>query len=216
MTAHASLILGSGSPQRLSLLAQIIDPTQIAVVSPDCEELPLDGTHTSAGIDAILNENVRRKQAAVQSQLDQQEPADSQQLVLCADTVVVVSHGGLDSFCCLGKPPTTDWETAVQSWFETHYTQGPHWVRTCFSISSPLTHTCSIVETEVVFRKDACRLLPWYFSTGEPVGKAGGYALQGAGSVFVEQVTGSISNVIGLPLEQTLDALSKSGLSFWK
>ena len=45
--------------------------------------------------------------------------------------------------------------------------------------------------------------------TGEPQGKAGGYAIQGAGSVFVEQVRGSLTNVVGLPLEEVLDALEE-------
>ena len=46
--------------------------------------------------------------------------------------------------------------------------------------------------------------IEWYLDTGEPIGKAGGYAIQGAGSVFVTQVEGSLSNVIGLPLEDTV------------
>ena len=55
--------------------------------------------------------------------------------------------------------------------------------------------------------KAADEWLDWYVDTGEPLGKAGGYAIQGAGSVLVTRVEGSISNVIGLPLEHTIELL---------
>ena len=58
-------------------------------------------------------------------------------------------------------------------------------------------------------RKDADTLLDWYLTTGESRGKAGGYAIQGAASVFVTQVEGSLSNVVGLPLEETLAMLGE-------
>jgi len=57
-------------------------------------------------------------------------------------------------------------------------------------------------------RPDVEPLLDWYLSTGESRGKAGGYAIQGAASVFVTQVSGSLSNVIGLPLELTRQLLN--------
>ena len=52
----------------------------------------------------------------------------------------------------------------------------------------------------------------WYLLTGEPRGKAGGYALQGAGSVFIEKVEGSLSNVVGLPLEALLELFAEVDL----
>ena len=53
--------------------------------------------------------------------------------------------------------------------------------------------------------------LDWYISTGEPLGKAGGYAIQGAGSVMVTKVEGSYSNVVGLPIENTVKMLREIG-----
>ena len=67
-------------------------------------------------------------------------------------------------------------------------------------------------RTEVTFRDDAEALLDWYIATEESRGKAGGYAIQGAGSVFVTHVAGSLSNVIGLPLELTVEMLHDFGL----
>ena len=65
------------------------------------------------------------------------------------------------------------------------------------------------MKTEVSFHADVSPWLPWYLSTGESRGKAGGYALQGAGSVFVSKVRGSLSNVIGLPLEELLTVFAE-------
>ena len=59
------------------------------------------------------------------------------------------------------------------------------------------------------FIADVEKHLEWYIETGEPRGKAGGYAIQGAGSIFVSQVTGSLTNVIGLPLEALLSAFEE-------
>jgi septum formation protein len=55
-------------------------------------------------------------------------------------------------------------------------------------------------------------LLKWYLTTGEPLGKAGGYGIQGAADVFVQKVEGSLSNVIGLPLRETRAALRELGV----
>jgi septum formation protein len=205
MTEQQCLILGSGSPRRLDLLGHLIDKSRIEVIVPDCDELSLNGLHSSQEIDEMLQENVRRKQTAIAQRIG----ADTDQVVLCADTVVVVAEG--KSFRCLGKPPTENWEPVVERWFNNYYALGPHWVRTGFSMTRAVEGPAEIVQTEVRFRSDVNALLPWYLSTAEPIGKAGGYAIQGAGSIFVKQIDGSISNVIGLPLERTLHALTTTG-----
>jgi septum formation protein len=64
----------------------------------------------------------------------------------------------------------------------------------------------------VTFGADGQPFLEWYLATGEPRGKAGGYALQGAGSLFVERVNGSPSNVVGLPLRETWEVLREAGM----
>ena len=56
---------------------------------------------------------------------------------------------------------------------------------------------------------DVERHLEWYIGTEEPRGKAGGYAIQGAASIFVSKVAGSLSNVVGLPLECLLEILEE-------
>ncbi|HXY34093.1 MAG TPA: Maf family protein, partial [Planctomycetaceae bacterium] len=65
-----------------------------------------------------------------------------------------------------------------------------------------------VVTSRVTFVEDVDRWLDWYLSTEEPRGKAGGYALQGAGSIFIAKVEGSLSNVVGLPLAELLEMLA--------
>ena len=68
-----------------------------------------------------------------------------------------------------------------------------------------------LVSTEVVFAPLSPEQIDWYVATGEPLDKAGGYAVQGAGGVFVREVRGSVSNVVGLPLHETADLLRAAG-----
>jgi septum formation protein len=69
-----------------------------------------------------------------------------------------------------------------------------------------------LVSTEVWFDELSAAQVDWYVSTGEPLDKAGAYALQGAGGAFVRQIRGSVSNVVGLPLGETAALLRRAGL----
>ena len=71
----------------------------------------------------------------------------------------------------------------------------------------------SFVSTSyVIFRALAEDEILWYWNTGEPRDKAGGYGLQGAGGAFIEAINGSYSNVIGLPLAETVSLLRSAGV----
>jgi septum formation protein len=69
----------------------------------------------------------------------------------------------------------------------------------------------AVVSTRVAFARLSASQIDWYVSTGEPLDKAGAYALQGAGGAFVEWVEGSASNVVGLPLGETIELLRRVG-----
>jgi septum formation protein len=69
----------------------------------------------------------------------------------------------------------------------------------------------AVVSTEVRFAPLSPGEVEWYVATGEPLDKAGAYAIQGAGGAFVLRVDGSVSNVVGLPLAETADLLRRAG-----
>ena len=89
-----------------------------------------------------------------------------------------------------------------------------HLVHTGVTVSGPVGDIAEapgrtiVVETAVSFVELAEPVIDWYLSTGEHVGKAGAYGIQGAAGAFVERVDGSVTNVIGLPLAETLGLLS--------
>jgi septum formation protein len=76
-------------------------------------------------------------------------------------------------------------------------------------------HDQAVSLTDVSFRHLAEREILAYWHSGEPVDKAGGYAIQGMGAVFVESIKGSFSGVIGLPLFETAELLSRQGIEFF-
>lgn len=69
-----------------------------------------------------------------------------------------------------------------------------------------------VVQTRVWFKPLTPEEIDWYISTPEPYDKAGGYAVQGLAAAFIERLDGSPTNVIGLPLPETLELLARSGL----
>jgi septum formation protein len=69
----------------------------------------------------------------------------------------------------------------------------------------------AVVSTAVTFAPLGEAEVAWYVATGEPLDKAGAYAVQGAGGAFVREVRGSVSNVVGLPLSETVDLLRRAG-----
>ena len=64
-----------------------------------------------------------------------------------------------------------------------------------------------MITTDVTFVELTAEAIEWYVGTGEPMDKAGGYAMQGAGGALVRRIDGSVTNVIGLPLAETLEML---------
>jgi septum formation protein len=133
-------------------------------------------------------------------------------IIIAADTVVIVDRGG--SLHVLGQPPADGtWQETVRRWFREDFAGKTHTVATALFLERlhknaggpPSPRLTRVVTSRVTFVDDVDRWLDWYLATGEPRGKAGGYALQGAGSIFVSKVEGSLSNVVGLPLAELLE-----------
>jgi septum formation protein len=82
-----------------------------------------------------------------------------------------------------------------------------HHVHTGVTVAVPTGAVTEVVTTSVEFVVLDDATIGWYVASGEPFGKAGGYAIQGAGGALVARVDGSVTNVIGLPLAETLALL---------
>lgn len=203
-------ILGSRSPRRRDLLGLVVPETQIVVLPPrDAVEEEFEGLCEMPAIESRLVEIAAKKFKDVSEQLalshDGLHPA-SVKVVIAADTTIVTT-GNYGRLQVLGQPPADDsWKAVVRTWFRDHFAGRTHIALTSLHVGIAGGQTVQrIVRTEVGFIADVDRHLNWYIKTGEPRGKAGGYALQGAGSVFISHVAGSLSNVVGLPLEALLD-----------
>jgi septum formation protein len=206
----AHYVLGSRSPRRLELLRQIVPADAIEVVPPRCaDEADFVGLFAWPEIESRLEEIVRAKCEDVLGQLTAR-PADPARTVITADTIVVVRDSG-GQLRVLGQPPNDpSWPDVVRRWFREHYAGKTHTVATELCVAEPgRPAVYRVVKSSVTFYDEVDHRLEWYLATGEPRGKAGGYAVQGAGSVFVSRVEGSLSNVVGLPLRELHEILTR-------
>ena len=182
------VVLASASPRRHDLLAKI--GVRFEVREPDIDESPLAGE----GAVAYVTRLASAKAAAVATAPDD--------LVIAADTTV-----DLDSQI-LGKPD----DDGEASSMLRRLSGRTHRVHTGVSVCRNGLELVEACTTLVTFGVLDEATIQWYVSTGEPVGKAGAYALQGAGAVLVSRVEGSVSNVIGLPMHIVVDLAARSGV----
>lgn len=194
------VILGSRSPRRLELLQLLVPREQIRVLPPrSAAEAGFDGLTELPQIELRLHDIVSAKRHDVRAQLSDRD--EDHGLILVADTIVLVREPD-GTPAVLGQPPDVGGEEVVRDWFRRYYSGQAHQVWTGVSLGPPAgPETWSCVTSTVMFRHTTEEEIDWYLSTGESQGKAGGYALQGLASVFVENVQGSLTNVVGLPLE---------------
>ncbi len=178
-TPPAGLILASASPRRLDLLGQIgIIPT--AIIPADIDETPFLREPPKAHAERLACEK------AAKVALDEKG-----QLILAADTVVAVGKRIL--------PKAEDEATARECL--AMLSGRRHTVISGISLILPCgkQHTKS-VSTVVAFKRLSHEDVERYIASGEWNGKAGGYAIQGLGALFIRFISGSYSNVVGLPL----------------
>lgn len=210
------IVLASRSPRRIELLRLIVPPERILIrPPPSAEEAGFDGLTTLSQIIGRLLEIAQHKHDQTLQLLQQEQQAFA--AVLAADTTVVATDDG-GHLAVLGQPQDgPEQNSLVRKWFREYYAGREHQVLTgvCLSVSNAtgLTTKSFVVTSSVRFHSDVDRWLDWYLQTGESSGKAGGYAIQGAASLFVDQVAGSLSNIVGLPIREVQAALWELGLS---
>ncbi|MFQ5731996.1 MAG: Maf family protein [Planctomycetaceae bacterium] len=208
MAVQNTIVLGSRSPRRLELLRLIAPCDRIAVVPPrTTAEAGFKEDRDWPAIERRLFAVARAKCDDVVEQCD---PATTS-AVIAADTVIVVEEESGD-LAVLGQPPDDDWRQVVRDWFRRYLLGRCHTAATAVCIAVGKQHVQQIERTRVRFGACSEEVVDWYIATGEPRGKAGGYAVQGAGEMFVSEIHGSLSNVVGLPLRRVRDALWELGV----
>lgn len=182
------LILGSGSPRRLELLAQL-GLTPAAIRPPDIDEGPRKAELPRDYVNRIA----REKAEAVESAEDE--------VVLCADTTVALGRR------IMGKPAD-----AAQAATFLHAMSGRrHKVITAVAVKRGDRVWCKDVQTTVSMKRLSNTEVNWYLSTGDWQGKAGGYGIQGPAAAFIPWINGSFHAVMGLPLPETTALLTSAG-----
>jgi septum formation protein len=139
------------------------------------------------------------KSAACVAQLKTEIP------VLAADTAVVLGR------VIMGKPQNQADAMAMLA----RLSGKTHQVYSAISLRGR-EHSQAVSITEVTFKCLTEREMLDYWHSGEPIDKAGSYAIQGMGGSFVESIKGSFSGVVGLPLFETAELLSKQGIKLFK
>lgn len=122
---------------------------------------------------------------------------DASLIVVAADTSVVLNSE------ILGKPANVDEAGAMLG----RLSGKEHEVLTGFAVRRGDFLHVEVVSTKVVFRHLSAQEIESYVSTKEPLDKAGAYGIQGIGSSLIDQIHGSFTNVIGLPLKEVLEAI---------
>jgi septum formation protein len=192
----ATLYLASGSPRRRELLTQIGVP--FIPHSVPIDESPLPDELPSAYVERLA----RAKALAGLGLLDSPQEV----VVLGADTAVVLDGR------ILGKPADRDEALATL----TALAGREHRVLTAVAVASPARLALRVVSSQVTFRELTRGELEAYWASGEPQDKAGSYAIQGLAAIFVSQLQGSYSAVVGLPLCETAELLAEFAIPCWQ
>ncbi len=183
------LILGSASPRRLDLLAQIgLVPD--AVRPTDIDETPLKGELPRPYCARIARAKVEAT------------PAEGDDVVLCADTTVALGRR------ILGKPA----DAGEAARFLIALGGRRHQVITAVAVRRGSRVWMREVETAVKMKRLSDHELSAYLASDDWRGKAGGYGIQGLAGAFIPWISGSFTGVVGLPLAETATLLSAAGL----
>ena len=189
-----ALFLASASPRRRELLTQIGVPFSLLSASIDETPRPAEAP------DAYVQRLAREKALAGLARL-----ADPAACVLGADTTVMLDGR------ILGKPADQADGLAMLRALSGR----EHQVLTAVALANQVDCVVRLVASRVQFRPISDDEAQRYWASGEPLDKAGGYAIQGLGGVFVSGLQGSYSAVVGLPLCETAQLLETFGIPFW-
>jgi nucleoside triphosphate pyrophosphatase len=186
-----TLILASGSPRRRQLLEMLDLP--VRVVPPNVDE-----TRGASELPERYVTRLAREKARVVAGRERGET------VLAADTTVVLRG-------VVFEKPHTPAEAAAML---AQLAGRTHQVMTAVAVARDARLEHALDVTEVTFRALSADQIAGYVATGEPMDKAGAYAIQGKGAALVEGIRGDFFGVMGLPLRLALDLLERFGLPY--
>jgi septum formation protein len=171
------LVLASGSPRRREFFAGL--GLSFQVRPPEVDETPLPGEEPRAYVERLAEEKARAG-------------GQSGELVIAADTTVVLDAD------ILGKPADTEEARAMLTRLAGRW----HEVLTAVAVNEPGSgrRARGVASSLVRMAALSPERIAWYVATGEPLDRAGAYAIQGLGALLVEEVQGNYTNVVGLPL----------------
>jgi len=185
-----SLVLASTSPRRLELLARIgLEPARIA--APDIDETPLKGELPRAYVARLAESKARAVDRA------------ADEVVLAGDTTVAVGRRILE------KPAD---EADLRRMLGLLSGRRHHVYSGVCVVAADGRPRVRVADTVVAFKRLTPAEIDWYVASGEGMGKAGGYAIQGKAEMFVRFLSGSHSNVVGLPIFETRALLTSAGV----
>ncbi|WP_422049032.1 Maf family protein [Shimia sp.] len=187
------LILGSGSPRRRELLAQI------GVVADDIRPPDIDET-------PLKNELPRPYCARIARQKAEAVQAAPEDIVLCADTTVALGRR------IMGKPA----DAGEAAEFLMALSGRRHRVITAVAVRRGDQLWTREVESAVKMKRLSNAELNAYLATGDWDGKAGGYAIQGPAGAFVPWISGSFTGIVGLPVAETAGLLQAAGYPLYQ
>lgn len=187
--ADSPITLASASPRRRELLQQI--QVSYALLPVDIDESILPG---EAPEQHVLR--LAQQKAAAGFALQPRRPA------LGSDTIVVIDKQ------ILGKP--VDRQHAIE--MLSRLSGRSHQVMTAVAVCSEGKQSSVLNTSEVHFCELSAEQIETYWQTGEPLGKAGGYAIQGLAAQFIVSISGSYSGIMGLPLYETAELLKQHGV----
>ena len=197
-TNLTSIYLASKSPRRRELLAQIGVPHE--VINADVVEVPRHHESPADYVQRLAREKAEAGLGSLKSRNLSIKP------VLGADTIVVSSGDILE------KPRDANHSAEMLR----QLSGATHQVMTAVALVSNDKTSVKLSVTDVSFRELDEVEIAWYWMTGEPQDKAGGYGIQGLGAVFVREIRGSYTGVVGLPIEQTVALLKEFNLLWWQ
>jgi len=192
--SRINLVLASGSPRRRKMLEKLGINFVVHVTQTD--ETQNEGEQPEDFVARLARDKARAAQKEIK--------LDNETAILAADTIVV-QNGRV-----YGKP--TDFEHAKRIWQS--LSGNKHQVMTSVSLLKGDSMQVRVNVTDVEFAVINEEQMQRYWDSGEPLDKAGAYAIQGLACAWVKTINGSYSNVVGLPLREVNLLLSEVGLNW--